>query len=108
MWASKGWADSGQPELHLPRPRVGGRALEQRCRWRRFGAGYALIVAANIALPLSSGQLEGLGRYTAVLFPVHFWLASALPRPLIAPFYATSGGFYAFCCLLFTLVHPLL
>jgi hypothetical protein len=76
--------------------------------WRRFGTGYALIVAANIALPLSSGQFEGLGRYTAVLFPVHFALAAVLPRRLVAPVYAASGAFYAFCCLLFTLVHPLL
>jgi hypothetical protein len=76
--------------------------------WRRFGLGYALIVAANLALPLSSGQFEGLGRYSAVLFPCHFWLASALPRPLVAPTYAAFGALYAFCCLLFTTVHPLL
>ena len=45
--------------------------------WWRFGIGYALLVAANLVLPLSSGQFEGLGRYTAVLFPVHFWVAAA-------------------------------
>ena len=38
--------------------------------WWRFGTGYGLLMAANLWLPLSSGQVEGLGRYCAVHVPV--------------------------------------
>src|SRR5207248_7762736 len=41
--------------------------------WRRLGAGYGLYVLVNLWLPLSSGQLEGLGRYCAVMFPFFIW-----------------------------------
>ena len=44
--------------------------------WRRFNAGYAVIVVAGLLLPLSSGQFEGLGRYTSVQFPIALVLAS--------------------------------
>ena len=43
---------------------------------RRFNAGYAVIVVAGLLLPLSSGQFEGLGRYTSVQFPIALVLAS--------------------------------
>ena len=46
--------------------------------WRRFGAGYGLFMAANLALPLSSGQFVGLGRYCAVLFPFAIALAAGV------------------------------
>ncbi len=35
-----------------------------------------LPLIANLALPLSSGQFEGLARYSAVLFPFPIWVAS--------------------------------
>lgn len=46
--------------------------------WWRFGAGYGLFMAANLALPLSSGQLVGLGRYCSVLFPFALALAAGV------------------------------
>jgi hypothetical protein len=46
--------------------------------WWRFGAGYGLFMAANLALPLSSGQFVGLGRYCAVLFPFAIALAAGV------------------------------
>jgi hypothetical protein len=44
--------------------------------WGRFGLGYALVVLLGLALPLSSGQPEGLSRYCAVLVPLPIYLAS--------------------------------
>lgn len=76
--------------------------------WRRFGVGYAMLVAANLALPLSSGQLEGLGRYSAVLFPFHVWVASAASARAFGPVLVVSAVLYGFCCALFSTVHPLL
>lgn len=75
--------------------------------WRRLGAGYALLIAANLALPLSSGQFEGLGRYSAVLFPFQIWVAAAAgsgPRTLI---YAVYGLLYVVALALFTTLHPI-
>jgi hypothetical protein len=75
--------------------------------WWRLGAGYGLLIAANLALPLSSGQFEGLGRYCAVLFPFQIWLASVVPdrgRPLI---FAGYGVLYAVALIMFTTLHSL-
>jgi hypothetical protein len=75
--------------------------------WRRFGAGYGLFMAANLWLPLSSGQFEGLGRYCAVLFPAFLW-AGALESPVIAtPLVVASASLYTLCLALFVKIHPL-
>ena len=73
--------------------------------WRRLGPGYALIVAANLALPLSSGQFEGLGRYCAVLFPFQIWLAAAVPTPYLPLIYAGYGVLYGLALTMFTTLH---
>ena len=39
-------------------------------------------MAVNLWLPLSSGQVEGLGRYVAVMFPLFIWLATIRSRRL--------------------------
>jgi hypothetical protein len=75
--------------------------------WRRLGAGHALLIGAHLALPLSSGQFEGLGRYCAVLFPFQIWVAAATSdawRPLV---YAGYGALYALALTLFTTLHPI-
>jgi hypothetical protein len=75
--------------------------------WRRFGAGYGLFMLANLWLPLSSGQFEGLGRYCAVLFPAFLW-AGALESPTIAtPLLVASASLYTLCLALFVKIHPL-
>ena len=75
--------------------------------WRRLGTGYALLVAANLALPLSSGQFEGLGRYSAVLFPFQIWLASVSAAPARAGIYVMYGLLYVVTLTLFTTLHPI-
>jgi len=75
--------------------------------WIRFGAAYGLFVALNLAVPLSSGVFEGVGRYCSVLFPVFIWLAS---RP--SKFFGTAvvvvfAMFYTLALALFTTLHPL-
>ena len=79
--------------------------------WRRFNAGYALIVLAALALPLSSGQFEGLARYTSVQFPVALALASlgAQSGDNIRhhALLATFAALYGLCLAMFVNVHPL-
>ena len=58
-------------------------ALSTPYVWWRLGAGYGLFMLANLALPLSSGQFEGLGRYCSVLFPFSVGLAAAVRSPAI-------------------------
>jgi hypothetical protein len=78
--------------------------------WRRFNAGYALIVLAALVLPLSSGQFEGLARYTSVQFPVALALASLAREGGEAGHYAllaTFAALYGLCLAMFVNVHPL-
>lgn len=75
--------------------------------WWKLGTGYALLILANLALPLSSGQFEGLGRYCSVLFPVFIWMGTwTWPR---AQQYAlvVSAALYTLALSLFTTLHPL-
>jgi hypothetical protein len=75
--------------------------------WHRFNGGYALIVLAALLLPLSSGQFEGLARYTAVQFPVFLALASLGGELRHHVLLATSAALYGLCLAMFVNVHPL-
>ena len=75
--------------------------------WWRFGTGYALVIICSLALPLSSGQYEGLTRYTSVLFPLAL-LLGAIRSPMGSGLLlGLSGALYMLCLALFTNVHPL-
>ena len=75
--------------------------------WRKFGAGYGLFMSANLWLPLSSGQYEGLGRYCAVLFPFFIWLAQVRSRFVFGSAVILSAMLYPLCLALFTKGLPL-
>jgi len=75
--------------------------------WKRFGVGYVLIVLGGLLLPLSSGQLEGLGRYTSVQFPIALALASLSGDMRHGMLLVGSAILYAICLALFVTVHPL-
>src|SRR5262249_62212058 len=69
---------------------------------RRLGLGYALFMLLNLWLPLSSGALEGLGRYSAVLFPFSLWISSHRQRALHVAVLMTFALFYVLALALFT------
>jgi hypothetical protein len=75
--------------------------------WRRFGTAYGLFMTANLWLPLSSGQVEGLGRYVAVLFPLFIWLAGIRSRRVSTALIVAFAMLYTLCMALFTNIHPL-
>jgi hypothetical protein len=75
--------------------------------WRRFNAGYALIVVAGIILPLSSGSFEGLGRYCSVQFPIALAMASLGGELRHHLMLATSAAWYGLLLAMFATVHPL-
>lgn len=75
--------------------------------WWRFNAGYALIVLGSLLLPLSSGQFEGLGRYTSVQFPVALALASLAGETRHLLLLGTFAALYGICLAAFVNVHPL-
>jgi Mannosyltransferase (PIG-V) len=75
--------------------------------WRRFGAGYGLLMLANLWLPLSAGVFEGMGRYCAVLFPFFIWAASLKSRGTYAALLIGSALLYTLCLALFTTIRPL-
>jgi hypothetical protein len=75
--------------------------------WMRFGAAYGLFMAANLWLPLSSGQFEGLGRYCAVLFPFFIWLAAVCSRTTFVAVLVVFALLYTLCMALFVNIHPL-
>jgi hypothetical protein len=75
--------------------------------WRRLGAAYGLFMLVNLWLPLSSGALEGIGRYCSVLFPCFIWLAS-IRSPLVSDTLLVGFAlFYTLGLALFTTIHPL-
>jgi hypothetical protein len=75
--------------------------------WRRFGIGYAAIVLLGLLLPLSTGQFEGLGRYTTVLFPLPLYLGSLAGETRHVVLIAAAAMLYTLGLVLFTNVHPL-
>lgn len=75
--------------------------------WKRFGSGYTAIVLLGLLLPLSSGQLEGLGRYTAVLFPISLLLGSLPGETRHTWLVAYCALFFTLGLVLFSNVHPL-
>jgi len=75
--------------------------------WRRFGLGYAAIVLAGLLLPLSSGQLVGLGRYASVQFPVALALASFRGETRHQVLLVSLAMLYALTLAMFATVHPL-
>lgn len=75
--------------------------------WVRLGAAYGLFMAANLWLPLSSGQVEGMGRYVAVMFPLFIWLARVCSRPAFTVVTIVFAMLYTLCLALFTNIHPL-
>ena len=75
--------------------------------WRRFGAAYGLFMLANLSMPLSSGQFEGLGRYCAVMFPFFIWLATIRSRAVVTAIVVALAMLYALCLALFSNVYPL-
>lgn len=74
--------------------------------WRRYGPAYGVFMIANLWLPLSSGQVEGMGRYVSVMFPLFLWLASLSTTSftLTTVVFATL---YTLCLALFTNIHPI-
>ena len=75
--------------------------------WKRFGFGYAAIIFLGLILPLSSGQLEGLGRYCAVLFPIPLLLGGLHGEARHSWLMACFVLFYSLGLVLFGNVHPL-
>lgn len=75
--------------------------------WWRLGTGYALYMLANLWVPLSSGQYEGMGRYCAVLFPFFILAAGITWRAGFIAMVVVSALLYTLCLALFTTIHPI-
>lgn len=75
--------------------------------WYRLGTAYGLFMAANLWLPLSSGQYEGLGRYCSVLFPLFMGVAALSSRALFSATLVIFAMLYMLCLSLFANIHPL-
>ena len=75
--------------------------LALACIWpvtKRFGILYGSFLAVNLLPALVSGGLESMGRYTAVLFPIFFYLAARLgvtQRAGLAAAFGTLQGLLA-------------
>jgi hypothetical protein len=70
----------------------GVAALAIRPVARRLGVAYALWIAVNIFPPVAAHLFISLGRFTAVLFPLFFWMALVVPRERLA---RVAGAFAA-------------
>ncbi len=75
--------------------------------WRRFGPAYPVLILVSLYVPLSSGALEGIGRYCAVLFPFSLWLATVRAPLARTAVLVSFSMLYALSLALFTKVYPL-
>jgi hypothetical protein len=75
--------------------------------WRRLGGAYGLLMLMNLALPVSAGQFEGLGRYCAVLFPAFIWLATFRRSSVQTSITVVFAMMYVLCLALFVNIHPI-
>jgi hypothetical protein len=75
--------------------------------WWRLGGSYGVYMLANLWLPLSSGQYEGMGRYCAVLFPFFILAAGIRWRAGFLANLAVFALLYTVCLALFTTIHPI-
>ncbi len=73
---------------------------------RRIGVAYALWIAINIFPPVAAHLFISLGRFTAVLFPLFFWLALVVPRPRVARLAAAFAACQALLAVGFFLWRP--
>ncbi len=76
-------------------------------RFRNSGVAYAVLILINLTVPLSSGSVEGLGRYAAVLFPLPLWLAGLRGETIHRWLPAALGMFYVLCFTLWVKLYPL-
>jgi hypothetical protein len=75
--------------------------------WWRLGAAYGMLMLFSLAVPISSGVFEGLGRYCSVLFPCFVWLATFRPKISATLIPVTFALFYTLGLALFTTLHQL-
>ena len=76
--------------------------------WWRFGAGYGLFMLANLSLPLSTGQFEGLGRYCSVLFPFSLGLAALVRSTTVHSLVLVAfAALFMFGLSMFVTLHPM-
>jgi len=65
---------------------------------RRLGLAFGVFVLLNIMLPVTSGGLVSIGRYSSVLFPSFIWLGATTPpplRPALIALFAMGQGLVA-------------
>lgn len=72
----------------------------------RLGAAYGLFMLFHLAVPLSSGEYEGLGRYCSVLFPASIYLASLRSRTVAIGLLVAFATLYMLGLALFVNIHP--
>ncbi len=73
---------------------------------RRLGVAYGLWIAVNIFPPVAAHLFISLGRFTAVLFPLFFWLALVVPRQRLTRVAVAFGVCQAILAVGFYLWRP--
>ena len=73
---------------------------------RRLGVAYGLWIAVNIFPPVAAHLFISLGRFTAVLFPLFFWLALVVPRERLTRVAVAFGVCQAILAVGFYLWRP--
>ena len=75
--------------------------------FRRLGAAMGTYVLVSLLVPLSGNALEGVGRYSAVLFPVFMLVGSFKSRRLHEAILITASLFLALFVCLFVTLRPI-
>jgi hypothetical protein len=73
---------------------------------RRWGIPYGLWIGINILPPVPLHLFLSLGRFTAVLFPMFFWLATSIPRAKLTRVVILFGALQGMFAIWFFLWRP--
>jgi hypothetical protein len=73
---------------------------------RRFGVAYGVWIAVNVFPPVATHLFISLGRFTSVLFPLFFWMATQVPRRRLTPVAVAFGAGQALLAAWFFLWQP--
>lgn len=85
----------------------GGAVWALKPMFRRFGAPYPVWVALSIFPPVATHLFMSMGRFTATLFPLFFWLATAVPPARVWRLAAWFAAIQIAFAILFFLWRPI-
>jgi hypothetical protein len=73
---------------------------------RRLGLAYGMLIPLYLGPPFVAHLVTSMGRFSSVIFPMFFWMATTVPRCRVVPLAVAFGVLQAMLAVLFYLGQP--